>query len=229
MDKAISKQLVIARYNENIDWAKPLTPMVYDKGDYPISSEWTSWGLKNVGRECGTYLYHIVNRWENLADFTVFSQGNPFDHVSETFDKWMFDVGRGIVGYRLVSILEWDEFGRLIHWGKWKEDRDAGRMKPAKLTFAEWLNCYLDFKLLPIQALPYFPGAIFGASREAIHSRPKEVYEWLLESLSHHENPEESYYMERAWLPLLWRNGIELTIGQMGVGGHDGRLKMVGG
>ena len=31
--------------------------------------------LPNVGRESHTYLYHIVNHWEELADWTVFFQG----------------------------------------------------------------------------------------------------------------------------------------------------------
>ena len=34
--------------------------------------------LPNVGREGHTYLHHIVNEYNNLADRTLFLQGNPY-------------------------------------------------------------------------------------------------------------------------------------------------------
>ena len=45
---------------------------IYNKGDSHIPN---SISLHNVGRESHTYLYHIVNNWDKLADRTVFFQG----------------------------------------------------------------------------------------------------------------------------------------------------------
>jgi hypothetical protein len=72
--------IVVAKYNENIDWTKKINHKVtiYDKSDNPIQG---SIKLKNVGREGETFLYHIVNNYNNLDDVTVFLQGNPFDHL----------------------------------------------------------------------------------------------------------------------------------------------------
>ena len=36
--------------------------------------------MNNVGREGHTYYKHIYDNYDNLADYTIFLQGNPFDH-----------------------------------------------------------------------------------------------------------------------------------------------------
>lgn len=73
MDKS-KIEIVIARYNEDITWTKPFQEIttIYNKGDDNIPN---SIKLKNVGREGHTYLYHIVNNYDTLADITVFFQG----------------------------------------------------------------------------------------------------------------------------------------------------------
>jgi len=72
--------IVIAKYNEDIEWSKKLThkTTIYDKSDNPVEG---SIKLKNVGREGETFLYHIINNYNNLDDVTVFLQGNPFEHL----------------------------------------------------------------------------------------------------------------------------------------------------
>ena len=68
--------IVVAKYNESIEWTKNITHKVtiYDKSINPVEG---SIKLKNVGREGETFLYHIVNNYNNLDDVTVFLQGNP--------------------------------------------------------------------------------------------------------------------------------------------------------
>jgi len=82
--------IVVAKYNETVDWTKNLKHKVtiYDKSENPIEG---SIRLKNVGREGETFLYHIVNNYDNLDDVTVFLQGNPFDHLQL------------LVGWRIVT------------------------------------------------------------------------------------------------------------------------------
>jgi hypothetical protein len=72
--------IIVAKYNENVEWTKKLNHKVtiYDKSDHPIEG---SIKLKNVGREGETFLYHIVNNYHNLDEVTVFLQGNPFEHL----------------------------------------------------------------------------------------------------------------------------------------------------
>ena len=72
-------ELVLARYNENISWVSSLPAsvnvMVYDKGNRSSDAACL---LPNVGRESHTFLHHIVDRYDRLAEWTVFSQaGEP--------------------------------------------------------------------------------------------------------------------------------------------------------
>lgn len=72
-------ELVLARYNENISWVSKLPSTVnvtvYDKGNRSSNAARL---LPNVGRESHTFLHHIVDRYDRLAAWTVFSQaGEP--------------------------------------------------------------------------------------------------------------------------------------------------------
>jgi glycosyltransferase involved in cell wall biosynthesis len=71
------REIVIARFDEDLSWFKapPADQVtVYNKGY--IRPDHYDIILPNEGREAGTYLYHIISNWENLAEQTVFLQGN---------------------------------------------------------------------------------------------------------------------------------------------------------
>lgn len=74
--------LVIARYNEDIDWVSAYNDIaiVYNKGHDNIQNIINIENIENVGREGHTYLYHIIKNYENLTDRIIFSQGDPFLH-----------------------------------------------------------------------------------------------------------------------------------------------------
>ena len=78
-----SLELVVARFDEDLAWLKRVPKKfqitVYNKGDG------LSGGIRlaNEGREAHTYLHHLVERYDSLADVTVFVQGHPFDHAPD--------------------------------------------------------------------------------------------------------------------------------------------------
>jgi hypothetical protein len=77
-------EIVVARYNENLDWlkkikkSKDLKITVYNKGLDDIDVPFIK--IPNVGRESQTYLEHIINNYDNLADQTIFCQGDSIFH-----------------------------------------------------------------------------------------------------------------------------------------------------
>ena len=73
-------KLVIARYNEKIDWIKSPNHVIYNKGNQLNDPTKIVIEMPNVGREGHTYLTHIVKNYNNLNDYTVFLQGDPFPH-----------------------------------------------------------------------------------------------------------------------------------------------------
>jgi hypothetical protein len=81
-------EIVLARYDEDISWLDgahmPFTT-VYDKGGEAggednsgtlaaLNATGRVKALPNVGREGHTFLWHVVNNYDTLADWTVFSQ-----------------------------------------------------------------------------------------------------------------------------------------------------------
>jgi len=88
-------EIVVARYNENLDWLKKIKKSkdikitVYNKGPDDIEnipSSITIIKLQNIGRESGTYLYHIINNYDNLAEQTIFCQGDSIFHSPDFLD-----------------------------------------------------------------------------------------------------------------------------------------------
>jgi hypothetical protein len=78
--------LVCARYNEDLNWLLPLKTesiIIYNKGEDNLHMfpKQKVVKLPNLGREGGTYLHHIIQNYDNLSDYTIFTQANPVDHI----------------------------------------------------------------------------------------------------------------------------------------------------
>ena len=72
--------IVVARYNEDLEWTTQFSNVIiYNKGTQ-LSDDFNQTCLNNVCREGHTYYKHICDNYDNLADYTIFLQGNPFDH-----------------------------------------------------------------------------------------------------------------------------------------------------
>ena len=82
----LQKEIVVAKHNEDLKWLDSLIDSkitIYNKGNVDLSN---SVRLTNIGREPQTYFYHIVNNYNNLSEWTFFTQGHPFDHVKNFID-----------------------------------------------------------------------------------------------------------------------------------------------
>ena len=95
-EAATSVELVVARYNEDPSWAiagaqtDGWNVTIYNKGAAWRRENRSSGGgsvrwraLPNLGREAHTLLSHIEANYDALADWTVFMQGDPFDHIPD--------------------------------------------------------------------------------------------------------------------------------------------------
>lgn len=75
--------VVVARYKEDISWTSQINHNIIIYNKYYHNEENP---LNNVGREANTYLYHIINNYNNLSDYTAFLQGSPIDHCKDIID-----------------------------------------------------------------------------------------------------------------------------------------------
>jgi hypothetical protein len=84
MDTNITKEVVISLFDKNLEWInnldRDIKVTIYRKGD-ATSHKDEIYLHNNVGRDVHTFFYHIVNNYNNLADYTFFSQDYPFDHI----------------------------------------------------------------------------------------------------------------------------------------------------
>lgn len=75
--------LVVARYNENLDWLKTVKQdyIVYNKGPDDLPDWMTNVvQLPNIGREEYAYLYYIYSNYDCLADRVIFCQAETTMH-----------------------------------------------------------------------------------------------------------------------------------------------------
>lgn len=105
--------MVVARYNENLDWLKtiPCKFIVFNKGRNNLS-KWIKNQVKlpNIGREAHTYLTFIVDNYDNLPDYTIFVQGNPFIHQRELL-KNIEEFKGGVDFFPLTKIYKGGRHG----------------------------------------------------------------------------------------------------------------------
>lgn len=90
----IVPKFVFSRYTENISWIYnhldiANNAIIYNKG--PLLKTQDGYSTKIIeisndpvwGRESDTHLKHIINNYDNLDEYTIFSQADPFDHSPE--------------------------------------------------------------------------------------------------------------------------------------------------
>jgi hypothetical protein len=177
----MQKELVIATRDRDYAWInqidRSIRVSVYAKSPTPRHPLEIHIG-DIPGRCVHSFFYHIVNRYDSLADFTFFSQDYPFDHVNNYIDLmngdsqmwsqhsilqigeiWFFNTDYG-------QILETDRFGNPHHHGL--------ELEPV------WNQIFSE----PCpEILRFVAAGHFCASRQHIHKKPKEFYEKILRVL----------------------------------------------
>jgi hypothetical protein len=137
-------QIVVARYNEDIKWLLPYKDItiIYNKGDYNLLlNKFNVIYLNNVGRESHTYLYHIINNYDNLADRTIFFQGNRSDHSNKILDIEDYFKEDDFIGffdnYNINKLRE-----NINHFTKYKKE-----LKKSNFNTFDWITKAIGIKI----------------------------------------------------------------------------------
>jgi len=208
--------IVVARYNENIDWIKYIDTnlfdiFIYNKGDEINSNIKNILNckiikLENTGRESHTYLYHIINNYDNLPEKIVFTQAHPFDHVRNTFineinsfnkcHSSFFYFSKNILNIKYdINENKFIEFGNL-NGNNWKNFHNLN--SPIATTMKKIFKNFDEEKLNII----FGTGAIYGVNKELIIKYNPDFYIKcidVLNSSSNLKNPDEGHSFERLW------------------------------
>ena len=208
MPKDPEYEFVIAHYREDLKWLEPIVDHchIYNKGGEiePRFNVYRWESLPNVGREAHTYVYHIIENYDRLADVTVFLQGNITDHqqMNHCYGHPLDFVNEAKKNQRAFSHRHmYHNWGRIKHIGKYLDEVKTGKMRWAKGTFGEFWFDVFGTPHPPSIVINY--GACFGVTRRQIYKHSKKFYQKMFGYLDDHINPEEGHYMERIWLSVF--------------------------
>jgi len=218
-DKYKSQEIVIARYNENLEWIKeepfnrhPI--IVYNKSDnenFSKNNVKKIVKLPNIGRELHSYFYHIIKNYDNLSDVTIFLPGsaeleNKFErskNIVKTVEKTnntVFscikddDFVENSYDFEINDYLSTNENNKMLNKDtsmKLSETRPYGKWYNSTFTDKEKNTC-----------ISY--NSIIAISRENILQKPKSYYEKLMKEVDDHQNPEVGHYLERSWYAIFY-------------------------
>jgi hypothetical protein len=184
--------IVVARYNENIEWTKQIDNnnvniIIFNKGE-PLNNDNDNYNviqLANVGREGHTYYKYIYDNYDNLYDYTIFLQGCPFDHspnLINNIHKYINDTELNVdFDYLSEYIIDCNLSGCKYHYGL-----------PLIETYEKLFN-----ERKEEMAFTFGCGAQFIVSKKNILKRPKEFYYKIVEMLQNHSGPAEGFVIER--------------------------------
>jgi hypothetical protein len=199
----MSYKIIVARYNENIEWLKSEMSncIVYNKGHrLHIENEIM---LKNVGRESETYLHYIITNYDNLPDVVVFTQARISDHRGADNIHYLINMkNSALCNSKSQNFLIHNDVGRCVNFDKTWNLRKSGyylkdNYKNNPITFLDWFKTNIHMHY-PNPIYLYCNG-IFAVKKENILNNPIEYYKRLIIEVNHHIDPAEGHFLERSW------------------------------
>jgi hypothetical protein len=179
--------IVVARYNENIEWTKQFpNVIIYNKGN-KLDNSYNEVLLDNVGREGHTYYKYICDNYDNLMDYTVFLQGNPFDHspnIISNLNKYINTPNLNIDFEFLSEYIINSSLNRELYLN-WQ----------CKNIYKSWYNIFGMES--PNDECIFGAGAQFIVSKNKILKNTKEFYNNIVKMLEYSIDPPEGYDIER--------------------------------
>jgi len=184
-----SYHLVVAKYKEDIRWTEHINPenlYIYDKSGEKSPYK----NLENVGRESHTYIHHIIEHYDNLPDYLIFVQGDPFDHIPKDIYN---DINNFTMQNYILKLI--DSQPKLItsFYGKnHKEHIDV--FKGLKLR--EYYNYFFNSN---IEELEFSAGCQYIIPKNDILKHSKNFYINLLDMLINGDVPNNWDIIRDKW------------------------------
>jgi hypothetical protein len=215
IDRSID--IVVARYNENLEWTleEPFNRyqyIVYNKGDnenFEKKHVKKIINLNNVGKCDHTYLYHIIDSYDNIADITVFFPGSIdmiykkkigvkiLNEINSRNKAVFISLNQNDIK-KLHYNFKLDHY-KTSHKNNKTKNSENLLKKSTIRPYGLWFENM--FGNLKVNCLIYY--GIFSIDKNDIIQHPKTRYESLIKDLSDHSNPEVGHYFERSWCAVF--------------------------
>lgn len=225
--------IVIARYNEDLDWLCEDSVMntitnsslktsiyIYNKGINNVTPKFMEcYGtivdlyiiqLPNVGRCDHTYLHHIVKNYHNLADVTVFLPASC--DMDFKYEKTRFTIDMAYADIDTVFIIDdpsnvYDAH-KDFYLDRWMSSHESNRINTndtMELASPRPFGRWYThvFGMKGKQFSGITYYGILAVSRKDIQGRKVSFYKNLITHVEGHNNPEAGHYIERSWSAIF--------------------------
>lgn len=169
-------QVVVARYNENIEWTNQLNYKVNIFNKNEDDNHLFDYNLPNVGREPHTFFTYIINNYDNLPEYIAFVQGNPFDHCNNVINEinnFDFKTEFKQLGVLHQLTMEYESINQQVQ------------------SYSNQIGFNITY---PIYMTP---GAQYIISRRLIKKKPIEFYQRILDTLKYEKYPHAALDVEK--------------------------------
>jgi len=195
-------QVVVARYNESIDWIEPIKDLcvIYNKGDSNIRYPCTH--MDNIGREAHTYLVYILDNYDNLPDYMLFTQARLDDHILYPVQH----ITDGILQVKDMklehnALAGYTGLNQREGVGGWNLIRNFNDAYDPDIPLKEWWFEVYESPPDNDELLVNYCG-IFQVSKERILFHGREFYERLYQ-LTLKDEKVSAYVLERLWTTMF--------------------------
>ena len=219
-------EIIIARFNEDLNWTQEapfnlFQYIVYNKGNnenFNKKNVKQIINIKNVGKNDHTYLYHIIENYDNLPNIMVFFPGSlNLDYkkikakiilnniIRSKFSKAYF------IGDYKQSVKEFFKNFKLDNWETSDKknfllNNEKALQKSEIRPYGNWYTHFFGNS----QAKWFTLCGIFSIDKRDVTQHPIERYQELLQTVNKSSNPEAGHYIERSWgvifYPLIYTN-----------------------
>ena len=211
-------QLVISRYNENLEWLKnkPFSDckniIIYNKGNnenYYKPENSKTIKLNNVGKCDHTYIYHIVENYNNLPSIgCVFLPGSAnmdvkYPKALQTYKSFVKYKKSTMVCLKFNNIKEQLYNFEMKNYETAYPSNKTGTETKTTLAHIRPFGKWFENKFGNLQIKHVTFGGMFAVSRNHILNRPKDFYQKLLSELNY-TNPEVGHFIERSWEAIFY-------------------------
>lgn len=218
MEKTID--IIISRYNEDLEWINeyPFNQfqyIVYNKGvndDFCKNNIKQIINLSNIGKCDHTYLYHIVNNYDNLSDILLFFPGSlNISYKKEKSIKILNYIisnefkNAYFLGIETENVFNTFKDFKLDDW-KTTDKKNLNLNSESKLQlcrvrpYGKWYRYFFG----NIKAKWYTMFGIFSIDKRDVIQHNKIRYKILLNIVSRSSNPEAGHYIERSWGAIFY-------------------------
>lgn len=204
--------IVIARYNENLEWTKnepfnKYNMICYNSGEDNNFYKPTNMKIikiNNIGKEVYAYLYHIIYFYDNLSSITIFLPGSTNHprkinkakqqiYEIEKHNKTVFigekfnNIQNELYDFNLDTYCSTDSNNLLKN--------ESCELYPSTIKpFGLWYEHFFGGIITT-----HFNGCgILGIEKKHIIQKPKGYYQNLINELKN-PNDEVAHYFERSW------------------------------